>query len=87
MQARDKVVFRYIAGRRPHSYGVGDTVLYRMNVANSKARGISAKLLLGLSKPAVIAKIVRPNVVLLANPETEVIIRRAHVTQLKSYVK
>ena len=87
MQARDKVARRYNAGRKPHSFRVGDTVVYRMNVVSSKARGISAKLLLRWSKPAVIAKIVRPNVVLLANPETGVIIRRAHVTQLKPYVK
>jgi len=34
----------------------------------------------------VTAKIVRPNVVLLANPETGVIVRRAHVSQLKTFV-
>jgi len=34
----------------------------------------------------VVAKILRPNVVLLANPETGVIVRRAHVSQLKAYV-
>ena len=87
MQARDKLARRYIPERKPHSFRKGDTVVYRMNVASSKVRGISAKLLQRWSKPAIIAKIVRPNVVLLANPETGVIIRRAHVTQLKPYVK
>jgi len=59
-------------------------VVYRMNLASSKAQKISAKLLLRWSKPIVIAKIVRPNV--LANPETGVIVRRAHVSQLKAFV-
>jgi hypothetical protein len=87
MQAIEKVAHRYNTGRRPHSFRVGDTVLYRLNVASSKARGISAKLLFRWSKPHVIAKLVRPNVVLLANPETGVIIRKAHVTQLMPYFK
>jgi hypothetical protein len=43
-------------------------------------------LLLWWSKPVVIAKIVRPNVVLLANLDTGVIIRRAHVSQVKKYI-
>jgi hypothetical protein len=87
MQAKDKVACRYNARRRPHLFRVGDTVLYHMNVASSKARGILAKLLLRWSKPVVTAKIVWPYVVLLANPKTGVIIRRVHVTQLKPYVK
>lgn len=82
MQARIKVALRYDADRRPRWYQVGDTVVYRMNLASSKAHNISAKLLLRWSKPVVIAKILRPNVVLLANPDTGVIGRRAHVSQL-----
>ena len=39
------------------------------------------------SKPMVISKIVRPNVVQCAKPYTGVIVRRAHVSQLKKYVK
>jgi hypothetical protein len=42
-----------------------------------------AKLLLRWSKPVVIAKILGPNVVLLANPEMGVIVRSAHVSQLR----
>ena len=61
-------------------------VVYRKNLVSSKAQGISAKLLLRWSKPMVVAKILRPNVVLLANPETGVLVRRAHVSQLKAYV-
>jgi hypothetical protein len=86
-QARDKVDRRYNAGRDPHSYQVGDTVVYRMNLASSKAQGISAQLLLRWSEPVVVAMIVRPNVVLLANPDTGVIIIGTHVLQLKPYVR
>jgi hypothetical protein len=86
-QARDKVARRFNAGREPHSFRVGDAVVYGMNLVSSKAQGVSAKLLLRWSKPVVVAKIVRPNVVLLANPETGVIVRRAHVSQLKPYVR
>jgi hypothetical protein len=61
-------------------------VVYRLNVGSSKIRGVSAKLSMRWSKPVVIVKDVRPNVVFLANPETGVVVRRAHVTQLKPYV-
>jgi len=86
MQARKKVVRRYDINRKPHEFEVGDTVVYRMNLAISKAQNISTKLLLRWSKPMVIGKIVRPNVVLLANPETAVILRWAHVSQLKVFL-
>jgi hypothetical protein len=86
MQARKKVAQRYDVNRKPHQFQVGDTVVYRTNLASSKSQNISAKLLLRWSKPTVIAKIVRPNVVLLANPEMGVIVRRAHVSQLKAFV-
>jgi len=59
-QARNKVSRRYDANRKPHQYRVGDTVVYHMKLASSKALNISAKLLLRCSKPMVIAKIVRP---------------------------
>jgi hypothetical protein len=39
------------------------------------------------SELVIIAKMVNDNNVLLANPDTGVIIRRAHVSQLKAYVK
>ena len=84
-QAKSRVATRYNANRRAHVYKVGDTVLYRQNVLSSKARNISAKLSMKWSQPVVIAKILRPNVVLLANPGTGVIVRRAHVSQLKPY--
>jgi len=53
---------------KPHQYQVSDMVVYRLNLVSSKAQNVTAKLMLRWSKPTVIAKIVRPNVVLLANP-------------------
>ena len=82
-----KVARRYNTTHKPHTYQVGDMVVYRLNLVSSKVRNVSAKLMLRWSKPMVIAKIVRPNVVQLANPDTGVIVSRAHVSQLKKYVK
>jgi len=62
-------------------------VLYRIRLVRSKANNISTKFVLRLSKPVVMVKIVRFNVVLLANPETGVIIRRANVRKLKAFVE
>jgi phage terminase large subunit-like protein len=66
---------------------VGDTVRYRLKLASDRAHNVTAKLLLKWSEPLVIARMVRPNVVLLENPATVVNVRRAHVSQLKPYVK
>jgi hypothetical protein len=85
-RARNKVAKRYDRGRKPHEYRVGDIVMYKMRLASSKANKVTAKLLLRWSKPVVIAKIVRPSVMLLASPETGVIIRRDHVKKLKPYL-
>jgi hypothetical protein len=82
-----KVALKYDSNRKPHQYHVGDTAMYRLNFVGSKTRNISAKLLFRWSKPVIVTRIVRPNVVLLAYPETGVIVRRAHVSQLKPYVK
>ena len=87
MQARSNVAKRYDARRRPYSYKVGDLVVYRLHVISSKPRNISAKLSLKWSKPLVVAKMLRPSVVLLANPDAGVIVRMAHVSQLKTYFK
>jgi hypothetical protein len=85
MQAKRKVAQRYNANCTPHQYPAGDTVVYRLNLVSSKALNVSAKLLLKWSKHVVIARFVRPNVALLANPDTGVIVSRAHVCQLKPY--
>ena len=79
LAARKRVAQRFNEGQKPHHYSVGDLVRYQLWLSSSKGQNISAKLLLRWS---VIAKIVRPNVVLLSNPDAGVI-RRAHVSQLK----
>ena len=83
---RSKFALSYDANRKPHQYSVGDTVVYRLYVVSSKAQNISAKLAMRWSRPVLIAKVVGPNSVLLANPDTGVVVRRAHVSQLKPFV-
>jgi len=82
-----KVARRYNRGHRPDHIVEGDLILYRLNLSSSKGQNISAKLLLKWSMPMVIARKAGPNVVLLANHDTAVIVRRAHVSQLKLCVK
>jgi hypothetical protein len=82
-RACSKVARRYNQDRIPHTYRVGDRVVFRLNLASSKAKQITQKMQLRWSPPMVIQRMVRPNVVLLANPDTGVVTRRAHVTQLK----
>ena len=83
---RARVASRYNANRTPHKYKVGDFVMHRKNLVSSKAQNVFSKLLMRCSNPLVIAKFVATNTVLLANPDTGVIIRRAHVSQIKPYV-
>ena len=52
---------------------------------SSKGKGISQKVELKWSVPMVIVRFLKPNVVQLAMPESGVIIRKAHVSQLKPY--
>jgi hypothetical protein len=84
-KARDQVAHRYNAGRKATPFKVGDIVVYRVKVLSSKGKGVSAKLGLKWSKPMVIAKFLKPNIVQLANAETGVTVRKAHVCQLKGY--
>jgi hypothetical protein len=65
-RAKKRVAKRYNKNRKPHEYQVGDNVVYRLNLVSCKSQNVSAKLLLKWSKPMIIVKIVRPNVVLLA---------------------
>jgi len=80
LAARKREPQKFNKGQTPHRYSVGDLVRYGLRLSSSKGQTISAKLLLSRSVPVTIAKIVRPNVVLLANPDIGVIIRRAHVS-------
>jgi hypothetical protein len=77
-KARTRVAERYDAGRRRAEFWVGDLVLVRLHPQSSK-------LDFKWSVPLVIAKYVSPVTVLLANPDTGVILRKAHVSQLKPY--
>jgi len=61
--------------------------MFKKKLLSSKANQVTSKLLLRWSEPVVIAKIVNNNNMLLANPETGVIVRRAHSSQLKPYFK
>jgi len=81
LAAKKRVARRYNTGRRTDHFVEDDLVRYRLNLSSSKGQNVSAKLLLRWSMPMVIAQKVGPNVVLLANPDTGVIVRRAHVSQ------
>jgi hypothetical protein len=59
--------------------------MYWLNLVSSRVCETLAKLMLKWTKPVVIVKFLNPNVVLLANPETGVTVRKAHISQLKLY--
>jgi hypothetical protein len=84
-RARARVAARYDAGRSRGEFRVGDWVLVRLHPTSSKSRQRSAKLEFKWSVPLMIAKFVSPVTALLANPETGVIVKKAHVSQLKPY--
>ena len=83
-QANNRVARRYNRGRIANNFRVGDLVRYRLHPISSKVRGVSAKLMLKWSEPCVILEEVRPNVVLLGRPDTRIVVRRAHVSQVKT---
>ena len=86
-KTKDQVARRYNAMRKATLFKEGDVVVYRVKVLSSKGKGISAKLELMWSKPMVIVKFLKPNVVVLANVETGVVVRKTHVSQIKKYHK
>ena len=77
----DQVARRYNAARKATPYKAGDVLVYRMNVLSLKEKGVSAKLELKCSKPMVTVKYVKPNVVEIANPNSGVVVKKAHVSQ------
>jgi hypothetical protein len=81
-----RVAARYDVGRRPGEFQVGDSVLVRLHPLSSKSRQRSAKLDLKWSVPLIVARFLSPVTVLLANSETGVIVRKAHVSQLKPHI-
>jgi hypothetical protein len=84
-KARDRVARRYNARRRQADFRVGELVLLRSHPLSSKSHQRSAKLEYRWSEPLKVARFVSPVTVLLANPDTGVIIRKAHVSQLKRH--
>jgi hypothetical protein len=83
--ARRKVADNYNAVRRRAEFRVGDRVMVRCYPQSSKLHQHSAKSDYKWSMPLVIAKFVSPVTVALANPETGVVVRKAHISQLKYY--
>ena len=84
-KVRNRVAKRFDRGRKEAQYKVGDTLVCQIKTLSSKAKGVSQKLELKWSKPMVIVKFLRPNVVQLAVAESGVLARKVHVSQLKKY--
>jgi hypothetical protein len=76
---------RYNQSRREVVFQVGDLVLVKLHPQSSKVLQLSAKIANKWSEPLVISKFLTPVTVQLANPETGVLLRKAHVSQLKKY--
>jgi hypothetical protein len=83
-KAKDRVAKRYNQTRKESRFKVDDIVCWRQ-VLSSKAKGVSQKLELRWSKPLVIVKFLGQNVVQLAVPDTGVVVRKAHLSQIKRY--
>jgi hypothetical protein len=85
-KARDRVARRrYNAGRRQADFRVGELVLLRLHPLSSKSQQRSSNLGYRWSEPLKVARLVSPVTVLLANSDTRVIIKKAHVSQLKKH--
>jgi negative regulator of sigma E activity len=56
-----------------------------MKTLSSKGKRVSQKLELKWSKPMVMVKFLKPNVVQLAVAESVVLATKAHVSQIKKY--
>jgi hypothetical protein len=64
---------------------VSDLVIVRMHPLSSKSQQRSAKLDYKWSMPLRIVRFLSPVTVQLANPDTGVIIRKAHISQVKRH--
>jgi hypothetical protein len=84
-RAMDRVARRYNIHRRQVPFQVGDLVLVRRYPISSRLMRRSAKLENKWSNPLVIARFLTQVTVQLANPDTGVIVRKAHVSHLKRY--
>jgi hypothetical protein len=79
-KARARVAGRYNAERRQAEFRVGDLVLLRLHPLSSRSLHRSVNLDWKWSAPLKIAKFVSPITILLANPDTGVIVLKAHVS-------
>jgi hypothetical protein len=84
-KARAIMADKYHAVRWQAVYRDGNLVLVVLYTLSSKLHQRSAKVDYRWSVLLVIAKVVSPVTVPLANPDTGVIVRKAHVSQLKQY--
>jgi hypothetical protein len=84
-RARDKVAQRYNSSRKQDDFKIGELVLVRLHPVSSKVQQRSAKLDNKWSIPLVIARFLSAVTVQLANPDTGVVVRKAHVSQIKRY--
>jgi hypothetical protein len=84
-RARDRVARRYNELRSQAAFQVGDLVLVKLHPQSSKLLKRSAKIENKWSDPLLIARFLTNVTVQLANPDTGVILRKAHVSQLKKY--
>jgi hypothetical protein len=84
-KARAKVVSRYDAGRRRAEFRVGDLFRVRLHPLSSKSKQRSAKLYFRWTVPLKIVRFLSPVTVELANPDIAVVIRKAHVSQVKRH--
>jgi hypothetical protein len=82
-RARARVAVRYKVGRKQAKFQVCDFILVRIHPQSSRSHQRSTKLDFRWLVSLMIAKFVSPVTALLANPNTGVIVRKAHVSQLK----
>jgi hypothetical protein len=83
--ARDRAANRYDMGTKDMNFKVGDLVLCKSHALSSEAKKYSAKHSNKWSSPSLIARFLTGVTVQLANPETGLIVKKAHVSHLKRY--
>jgi hypothetical protein len=66
-------------------FRVGDLVLVKLHPQSSKVLKSSAKIENKWSNPLLISRFLTKVTVQLANPDNSVIVRKAHISQLKRY--
>jgi hypothetical protein len=84
-RARDRVARRYNELRSEAVFRVGDLVLVKLHPQSSKELKCSAKIANKWSNPLLIAGFLTKVTVQLSNPDTCVIVRKSHISQLKRY--